>query len=477
MKFKNILIYSGFIGILALSACSKKTNLPEETPTTPPKAPTPYAIMETFESGAKAAYAVDSVQLLTGKWTFSDALIGNLAADVKNGAKSVRLRTGYLSMNFDVAGTTMLYISHAKYGSDANSTWQLLASVDGGKTYTQLGTDISETSTALVTDSFKVTTTGKIRFQIKKAGTTRINIDDIIFKGTGDPGIIVGVPDTDTGDNGNTTTPTAGRGTPEAGVDAPPAGGDNSNLLFGNPSGALASAAAAENYLIDQHYYVESYSMSRGIPNWVGWHLDVDNFNGAASRKDDFASFTGLPANWYQVQSNSYSGSGFDRGHNCPSGDRTSSSTANSATFLMTNMIPQAPNNNQKTWESFESYLRSQALNGYEVYVIMGSYGVGGVGSASASVVNTINNGKVTVPSFVWKVAVLLPTGNNDLSRTTSTTRVIAINTPNNNNIGASWKNYIVSVRDIESATGYNLLSNLPQNIQDVIEKTKDTGN
>jgi len=477
MKFKNILIYSGLIGVLYLSACSKKIAVEGETPVAPPKAATAYTITETFESGTKASYALDSVQLLTGKWTLSDALLGNLAADAKNGAKAVRLRTGYLSMNFDIAGTKMIYVSHAKYGTDANSTWQLLASTDGGKTYAQLGTEINETSTILVTDSFKVSTTGKIRFQIKKAGTTRINIDDIIFKGTGDPGITVGTPDTDPTDNGNTGTAAPGRGTPEAGADAPPAGGDNSNLLFGNPSGAQANIVSAENYLIDQKYYVESYSMTRGIPNWVSWHLDPNNFNGTVTRKDDFASFTGLPTNWYQVQSNSYSGSGFDRGHNCPSGDRTSSSGANSATFLMTNMIPQAPNNNQKTWESFESYLRAQALNGYEVYVIMGSYGTGGIGSASASVINTINNGKVTVPSNVWKVAVLLKTGDNDLSRVTASTRVIAINTPNMNTIGANWKDYIVTVRDIESATGYNLLANLPQNIQDVVEKVKDPGN
>jgi len=71
----------------------------------------------------------------------------------------------------------------------------------------------------------------------------------------------------------------------------------------------------------------------------------------------------------------------------------------------------------------------------------------------------------------------LLKTGDNDISRVTSSTRVIAINTPNINSTTASWKDYIVSVRDIESATGYNLLSNLPQNIQDVVEKVKDPGN
>ena len=49
------------------------------------------------------------------------------------------------------------------------------------------------------------------------------------------------------------------------------------------------------------------------------------------------------------VSSTSYSGSGFDRGHNCPSADRTGSVADNTATFLISNMMPQAPRNNQQT--------------------------------------------------------------------------------------------------------------------------------
>lgn len=217
--------------------------------------------------------------------------------------------------------------------------------------------------------------------------------------------------------------------------------------------------------------------MARGEPNWVSWHLDASNITNTVTRQDNFAAFTGLPSGWYQVQNNSYTGSAFDRGHNCPSGDRTSSTDANSATFLMTNMVPQAPQNNQQTWEGLESYLRAQVLSGNEVYIIMGSYGSGGIGSASASVVTTINGGKVAVPSNVWKVAVILPVGNGDISRVTASTRVIAVNTPNINSINTDWKQYIVTVRDIESATGYNLLSLLPQAVQDAVETKKDPGN
>jgi endonuclease G len=452
-----------------LSACTKNGT------GTPVPTPQPYTITETFESGTKTAYAAANVSLITGSWNFDDALIGSLATDVKNGNKSVRLRNGMISMNFDIHGLTMLYISHAKYGNDASSVWQLFISSDSGVTYRQLGSDITENNTTLATDSFAISTTSGVRFQIRKAGTTRINIDDITFKGTRDPGIIIGIPDSTGVDTTGTSQPAQGRGTPVAGTDAPPATGDNSNLLYGNPSNAQPDIVSIDNYLIDQHYYTESYNSTRSEPNWVSWHLGVEDITSVATRQNNFASFTGLPGGWYQVQSNSYSGSGFDRGHNCPSADRTSSTEANSATFLMTNMIPQAPQNNQQTWANLENYIRVQIAAGNEAYIIMGSYGTGGTGSGGSA--TTINNSHVTVPSNIWKIAVILPAGNDDINRVSVTTRVIAVNTPNVNTIDSDWKKYIVTVRDIEKATGYNLLSNLPQSVQDIIETKKDAGN
>lgn len=472
MKFQNLFLCAGLA--LSIAACSKKGTDGATTPPVVVAPPKPYTITEDFENGKKDGYAVADVALSTGSWNFNDAVIGNLAADLKDGAKSVRLRTGDIAMNFDIKGLTMLYIKHGRYGSDAASTWQLLMSVDGGKTYTQVGTDIAENNTTLVTDSFKVNVTGLVRFEIKKTSATiRVNIDDITFKGTGDPGIVVGIPDTPPAD----TTNTGSVATPRlvtAGADAPPATGDNSNLLFGNPSAAQTSATLMDNYLIDQKYYVESYNATKGTPNWVSWHLDASNTTSAVSRSDSFAGWAGVLSGWYQVQSTSYSGSGFDRGHNCPSADRTSSAGANAATFLMTNMIPQAPQNNQQTWGNLENYLREQVVEGNEVYIVMGSYGTGGVGSNGSA--NTINNGHVNVPSNVWKIAVVLPVGDNDISRVTAATRVIAVNTPNINTIDKDWTKYIVSVKDIETATGYTLLSSLPAAVRTAIETKKDSG-
>lgn len=480
MKLKRLFIYSALLAVFA-AGCRKDdkgiTNPTDTTGTTPPvtTAPKPYAITEDFESGVKAAYADGDITMATGLWDFNDALVGNTTADVKDGLRSVRLRTGSISMKFDISGIKQIKISHAKYGSDGTSTWQLFMSVDGGATYTQLGKDISETSTTLVADSFAVATTVKVRFKISKAGTTRINIDDVVFTGTGDPGFTVGTPDTggdtDTGGGGSAAT---ARPVVLGGADVPPTTGDNSNMLFGNPSNAQTSTAMGDNYLIDQGYYTESYNATRGGPNWVSWHLDNTNTTGVTDRLNDFAGFNGLPAGFYQVESNGYSGSGFDRGHNCPSADRTSSTNANASTFLMTNMVPQAPQNNEQTWANLEEYLRSQVTAGNEVYIIMGSYGTGGTGSKGT--LNTVDGGHVNVPSNIWKVALIIPKGDNDVLRVTSTTRVIAVNTPNINTTSSDWAKYIVTLKDIETATGYTLLSALPDNIRTALEAEKDQG-
>lgn len=246
---------------------------------------------------------------------------------------------------------------------------------------------------------------------------------------------------------------------------------DNDNMLFGNPGNAQAVPTSNTNYLMRKTYYALSYSETRGTPNWVSWHL-YSNDIGTTPRQDDFRPDATLPAGWYQVQANSYSGSGFDRGHNCPSGDRTSTVEANSSTFLMTNMIPQAPAMNQQVWSVMEDSLRRLVTLGNELYIIMGSYGSGGTGTNGFA--TTINNGNVTVPATVWKVALVIPNGNNDSSRVDASARLIAVSIANSNASTGNWKNYRTSVDAIEAATGYDLFDRLSVALQAIIEARVD---
>lgn len=245
------------------------------------------------------------------------------------------------------------------------------------------------------------------------------------------------------------------------------------NLAMGNPSGAVASTGSPNNYLMSKSQYAMSYNRDQGKPNWVSWHLS-SAWLGSTPRQDNFGPDNTLPSGWFRATSSSYSGSGFDRGHNCPSADRTGSVADNTATFLMDNMMPQAPRNNQQTWAGLENYCRTLVNAGNELYVICGSYGRGGTGSAGYK--TTVANGAVTVPAQCWKVVVVLPTGSGDVGRVTTGTRVIAINTPNDNSLSTSWASYRTSVDAIEAATGYDLLSAVPSAVQNVIEARTDNG-
>ncbi|MDQ2856492.1 MAG: DNA/RNA non-specific endonuclease, partial [Acidobacteriota bacterium] len=205
----------------------------------------------------------------------------------------------------------------------------------------------------------------------------------------------------------------SGSGTISLNVTGPAGPHDPSeHLVMGNPNGATADVNFPDNYLMMKLQYALSYNNSRRIPNWTSWHLD-SSWRGSAARQDDYRNDVTLPPGFNQVLGTDYSGSGFDRGHMCPSADRTSSVPDNSATFLMTNMVPQAPGNNQGPWAVLENDLRALLPNS-EVYIVSGGSGVGGVGSNGAA--SVLPSG-VTVPQKTWKVALILPVGDNDVSR------------------------------------------------------------
>ncbi|QJX49293.1 DNA/RNA non-specific endonuclease [Hymenobacter taeanensis] len=244
-------------------------------------------------------------------------------------------------------------------------------------------------------------------------------------------------------------------------------------MALGNPSGATPDVNNPTNYLLVKPQFTLGYNAQRGTPTWASWHLNRA-WMGSAPRQDDFRPDPALPRQFYQVTPRSYSGSGFDKGHNCPSADRTTDLDDNSATFLMTNMIPQAGNNNQRTWSGLEEWTRTQVKQGQEVYVLMGSYGKGGTGQNGRA--TSIDQGRVTVPARVWKVLVLLPEGSNDLQRISAgQARIVAVDTPNDQSVSPDWSQYRVSVDAIEAATGLDLLSKLPLPVQDKLEAQVDT--
>ncbi|WP_294307029.1 putative Ig domain-containing protein [uncultured Chryseobacterium sp.] len=144
---------------------------------------TPIVPWEDFEIGTKTSYVSGPVTSTAGSWTMDDALLGNTANDRKNGTKSVRIQnSGSIQTNFDIVnGVGKVKVNHALYGTDANTSWVLKASTDGGSTWNAfVSSQINTTSTTLTPVEFTLNLTGNIRLRIEKiSGSGRMNIDDI----------------------------------------------------------------------------------------------------------------------------------------------------------------------------------------------------------------------------------------------------------------------------------------------------------
>ena len=243
------------------------------------------------------------------------------------------------------------------------------------------------------------------------------------------------------------------------------------HLTMGNPTGATTSLDQPNNYLMEKPEYALSYARDLGRPNWVSWHLS-DEWIGTLTRVDTFRADPEVPSDWYRVQSFDFAGTGFDRGHLTPNADRDKETSIpiNQATFLMSNMLAQAPDNNQGPWAALEEYLRT-LLPAEEVYIIAGGAGTGGTGF-NGGVTTTLAGGHVTVPAHTWKVALVLPKdAGDDRSRVACSTRTIAVIMPNTQGIrNDPWENFLTTVDAVETLTGYDLFSTLPEPVQRCVE-------
>ena len=229
----------------------------------------------------------------------------------------------------------------------------------------------------------------------------------------------------------------------------------NIHLKYGNPSRAKDRL---NNYLIERPEYVLSYNCSQRVANWASWQLDR-SWLGEVDRSNSFRPDLDLPEGCYGALPNDYRGSGYDRGHLVPSGDRTRRLADNRATFLMSNIIPQAPENNREVWRELEEYSRYLAQRGNILYIVAGGYGVEG----------KIAQQEITIPEYNWKVLLVLEQSAENIANDNAYT--IAVWIPNNNSVvRTDWRDYIVSVDLVEKRTGYNFFNRIPSKLQKQIE-------
>lgn len=191
------------------------------------------------------------------------------------------------------------------------------------------------------------------------------------------------------------------------------------------------------------------------IPNCTVYELTANEASGTNPRDDNFhhdSNVEGCPF------LDDYKYSGYDRGHMVPAGDMKWNTQAMSDCFSLANMVPQKKSLNSGAWNKLEQKVRNWAMRDSALIVITGPI------INKQDLDNTIGVSKVVVPGSIYKVI---------LAHHASPMRAIAFIYPNEKPMGGLEK-HIVTVDDVERATGLDFFSTLPDDIENKIEAVSD---
>jgi DNA/RNA endonuclease G (NUC1) len=225
------------------------------------------------------------------------------------------------------------------------------------------------------------------------------------------------------------------------------------HLRFGNPTEAIFDSKNPDqnqfqtNLLLEKPQFASSYNAVTGLPNWVSWKVDSSWRKEREPRlTTPFITDPDLPGSsedpsWPRINGIMYIGTGLDRGHLIPNQDRNRNEKDAQATYLSTNLIPQAIDNNRlfrntagrrdprisPVWAKIESLLVTQLIfdQNKELYITAGVFDTGinnwsiqpktrapeelsqpGNGG-NTNPTNLINN-EIRIPGWTWKTILVL---------------------------------------------------------------------
>jgi endonuclease G len=201
--------------------------------------------------------------------------------------------------------------------------------------------------------------------------------------------------------------------------------------------------------------YLVGYDNLRRDPVWVCYKLcRVTNLK-PAPRPKGFAVDTRTMA---RVSSKDYNGCGYDRGHCAPNraigvcyGEQ-----AQFETFLMSNILPEAPRLNRQVWEHLEATeILDYAQRFGTVWIITGPvFGAGNIKLKSG----------VIIPDACFKIMIREDAG---------AVKVSAFIIPETVSGNEDSLEFRRSVREIEQSTGLDFMGELPDDLQNQIEAKK----
>ncbi|WP_232710780.1 MULTISPECIES: DNA/RNA non-specific endonuclease [unclassified Halomonas] len=161
----------------------------------------------------------------------------------------------------------------------------------------------------------------------------------------------------------------------------------------------------------------------------------------------------------WPVSTDSYSGSGYDRGHLAPNYAIAAvhGRSAQVDTFLMSNMLPQRPNLNRQLWQRLEASVMDHFAPRFDrLQVITGPV------YPERFMDNVFNRvGWVEVPEAFYKI-IVAPHDETPLA--------LAFIMPQDVQGNEPLSDYLVTIDEIEARTGLNFFPNLSPQLEAVLE-------
>ena len=188
-------------------------------------------------------------------------------------------------------------------------------------------------------------------------------------------------------------------------------------------------------------------------------------------RQNAFQQDPEIPAN-EQTSLDNYSGSGFSRGHLCPSGDRLYSAAQNKQTFYLTNMQPQIQGHNGGVWGDLEKKVRAWAGRCDTLYIVKAATidkdeyicnqaDLNEMAKKESSYKSLHFNG--IVPKFFYMALLAY-------DKKTNSYRALGIWSPHYNNSQSEF----ITIQELQNRTGIDFFCNLNDDIEQAVETTID---
>ena len=292
---------------------------------------------------------------------------------------------------------------------------------------------------------------------------------------------------------GQFRTKAASAYTPTGVLEMPAVTGSEDLVVTMYKSGGTSGAESDRNYTIN-------YSKNRYAALWSAYTLTEADVLGGQSSSGNWVYNQSVFSGNYQVgvltskgsyPSNYVDADLYSRGHQIPNADRTSSSTANAQTYYLTNQTPQLQNKfNGSIWGALETAVRgfvvtdknnTASYNGSYaktdvLYVITGPcYGKAGTSETPAYLTakddSSISPRQVPIPKYYWKV--LLKVKWNESGTLIAKACAIGFwyeHVEYEKGTSFYRSDFVKSVNQIETWTGFDLFANLPSGLEETVE-------